>query len=117
MSFLGDIVQRAKELKAASGWKIDNIDLYGNANFRTLEFVFWCRKALRELIRENKPYALPYGETYLSAQCMAAIMRIAAKPEVFSYYEQKVENAFMFAKYMGIVKGWGVIRWGIDPWG
>jgi len=117
MAFLDEIIERAKQLKAASGWRLDNIDIYHSANYRTFEFVYWCKKALRELIRENKPYALPYGETYLAAQCTAAIMRIAAKPEVTDYYRTKVENAYKFAKYMEYLKGWGQIAWGVDPWG
>jgi len=54
---------------------------------------------MRAVLKKHKPYAKPHELPYLTALISSAIMNIAAKPFMFSYWESLIEAKFNEIKY------------------
>lgn len=94
MGVLGEIIEIMVELKQKYGYRYNMPNIYGIADFRRNEFVFYGKKAIREFIRRHEPYAQPYRKTELSAKLNKAIMKLWIYPELFSDLDQEVTELY-----------------------
>jgi len=90
MGVLGEIFGIVAELKKKYGYRYDIPNIYGIADFRRNEWVFYGKKAIREFIRRHEPYAQPYRKTELSAKLNKAVMLLWIYPELFDQLDQEV---------------------------
>jgi len=90
MGVLGEIFGIVAELKKKYSYRYDIPNIYGIADFRRNEWVFYGKKAIREFIRRHEPYAQPYRKTELSAKLNKAVMLLWIYPELFDQLDQEV---------------------------
>jgi len=110
MSVLGEIFEIMAELKQKYGYRYNMPNIYGIADFRRNEFVFYGKKAIREWIRRNAKTLDRDERMYLSQVLNKAIMILWNYPELKTYFDELIENIIS-------VKGYGLEAWGMFGWG
>lgn len=90
MSVLGEIFEIIAELKKTFAYRYDIPNIYGIADFRRNEFIFYGKKAIREFIKRHEPYKYPYRKTELASKLSKAIMLLWIYPELFNELDQEV---------------------------
>jgi len=94
MGVLGELFEIIAELKRKYAYRYDIPNLYGIADFRRNEFIFYGKKAIREFIRRHEPYAQPYRKTELSAKLNKAIMKLWTYPELFDQLDSEITELY-----------------------
>jgi len=94
MGVLGEIFQIMHELKQKYNYNFDLFNLYGIADFRRNEFVFYGKKAIREFIRRHEPYKYPYRKTELAGKLNKAIMKLWTCPQLFSELDLEITQLY-----------------------
>jgi len=90
MGVLGEIFAIIQELKQRYAYRFDMPNIYGIADFRRNEFIFYAKKSIREFIRRHEPYANKYRKTELAAALNRAIMKLWNYPEEFEQLDAEV---------------------------
>ena len=99
MTLLREIVDYAKKLMKTNTL-VDSISCHiPIADYYRNKFIIFAKHAMRAVLKKHKPYAKPHELPYLTALISSAIMNIAAKPFMFSYWESLIEAKFNEIKY------------------
>ena len=99
MTILAEVIAYAKELMKTNTL-VDSISCHiPIADYYRNRFIIFAKHAIRAILKKHKPYAKWRELPYLSTLIMSAIMNIATKPEMYSYYEQLIEAKFNEIKY------------------
>jgi len=99
MTILAEVIAYAKELMETNTI-IDSVSCHiPIADYYRNKFTIFARHAIRHVLNKHKPYAKWRELPYLSALIMSAIMSIINKPELYSYWENRVEQVFNEIKY------------------
>jgi len=94
MTLLREVIDYAKELMKTNTL-VDSISCHiPIADYYRNRFIIFAKHAIRAILKKHKPYAKWRELPYLSTLIMSAIMSIATKPEMYSYYEQLIEAKF-----------------------
>ena len=94
MTILAEVIAYAKELMKTNTL-VDSISCHiPIADYYRNRFIIFAKHAIRHVLKKHKPYAKWRELPYLSTLIMSAIMSIATKPEMYSYYEQLIEAKF-----------------------
>lgn len=98
MTFLRDVMNKLQELANVYNHVFYISSPYPQTDTFRIRWLFLVKKAIREVIRENKPYAKPNHLTVVVALTSSAIMKLRKYPGLFTYFEEKIENEFNLAK-------------------
>ena len=115
MSLLDEVIAKGLEWFNKFRYSLPRLP-YADADFTRNLWIISMKKGIREVIKAHEPYAYPNRKTELVAMLNKAIMKLYSYPELKSYYSDLIEELYNEIKY-GVAKGWGQIRWGIDPYG
>ena len=96
---LDEVLAKLAEIKSTFGYDFKWLNIYGEADFRRNEFIWAARKAIREVIREHEPYAIPSLKTTLAAMLSRAVMRLWLYPSQKDSLAQQIEDVYNYAKY------------------
>jgi len=110
MGYMDDFLTLLKSMRTKFSYDMNIPNFYGIADFRRNEFVIYGRKAVREYIRQHAERLDKTKRQYVSQLLNKAVMQLWLHPELKSYFEDKLNE--LIGK-----GGYGIIRWGIDPWG
>ena len=98
MTILDEIIAKSKEIFNELRYSIPRLP-YTDADYTRNLWIIAMKRAIREVLRERKPYAKPYMLTSLASLINACIMRLYSCPSLKSYYDTKIEDLFNIAKY------------------
>ena len=94
MTLLREVIDYAKELMKTNTL-VDSISCHiPTADYYRNRFIIFAKHAIRHVLKKHKPYAKWRELPYLSTLIMSAIMNIATKPEMYSYWESLIEEKF-----------------------
>jgi len=99
MTFLEQVFNKLNEMSTIYNHVFNISSPYPQTDTWRNRWLFLVKKAIREAIRDNKPYTKPSYLTTLSALTSQAIMKLRKYPQLFDYYNEKIENEFQLAKY------------------
>jgi len=98
MTLLDEIIEKGKEIFNELCYSIPRLP-YTDADYTRNLWIIAMKRAIREVLREHKPYAKPYLLTSLSSLISACIMRLYSCPNLKEYYDSKIEELYNMAKY------------------
>jgi len=98
MTLLDEIIQKGKQIFNELRYTLPRLP-YTDADYTRNLWVLAMKRAIREVLRERKPYANRYLLTSLSAKLNECIMRLYQFPELKSYYDGIIEDLYNKAKY------------------
>ena len=94
MTILAEVIAYAKELMKTNTI-VDSISCHVPiADYYRNRFIIFAKHAIRHVLNKHKPYAKWRELPYLSSLISSAIMNIATKPEMYSYWESLIEEKF-----------------------
>ena len=94
MGVLAEVLEIAKQLKLKFGYDFTPLNLYGIADFRRNEFIFYAKKAIREFIKLHEPYANKYRKTELASALNRAIMKLWIYPDLFDQLDSELTELY-----------------------
>jgi len=101
MTILDEIIAKGKEIFNELRYSIPRLP-YTDADYTRNLWIIAMKRAIREVLREHKPYAKPYMLASLAPLINACIMRLYSCPSLKSYCSTKIEDLFNMAKYGNI---------------
>jgi len=94
MTLLREVIDYAKELMKTNTL-VDSVSCHiPIADYYRNRFIIFAKHAIRHVLNKHKPYAKWRELPYLSSLISSAIMSIATKPEMYSYWESLIEEKF-----------------------
>ncbi|RLE61982.1 MAG: hypothetical protein DRJ47_11395, partial [Thermoprotei archaeon] len=98
MTILDEVIAKSKEIFNELRYSIPRLP-YTDADYTRNLWIIAMKRAIREVLREHKPYKNPYLLTSLSLLISACIMRLYSCPSLKSYYDMKIDDLYDIAKY------------------
>ena len=94
MGVLHEIIAIVNELKRKYRYDFNIANLYGIADFRRNEFVFYAKKAIREWIRRHSNEIDRYRRSELVQALNRAIMKLWLYPQLFDALDREVTQLY-----------------------
>jgi len=92
MGYIDELMRILHELKSVFAYKFDIANIYGIADFRRNEFVFYGKKAIREFIRKYAKHVNKYRKTEVAQALNRAIMKLWNYPELRDTLEREITD-------------------------